>query len=223
MRKLLLATTAFAALGIAHAVAQDAPVNPQVDDGTVQSDRETTETRSRGAGAAGGAATGAIAGAVVGGPIGAVVGGFAGAVIGAETAVPEPAVQYVVANPVEPVTLEGRIVEGMVVPETATLQPIPEYPDYAYVYADGRPVIVKAQTREVVYSPGYVVPDQTVTYVEQNPVDPVTVDTTITTGSVVPQEVEIVPVPEDPAYGYIYTESGPVLVERSSRTVVWTR
>lgn len=136
---------------------------------------------------------------------------------------PEPAVQYVVANPVEPVTLEGRIVEGMVVPETATLQPIPEYPDYAYVYADGRPVIVKAQTREVVYSPGYVVPDQTVTYVERNPIDPVTVDTTITTGSVVPQEVEIVPVPEDPAYGYIYTESGPVLVERSSRTVVWTR
>jgi hypothetical protein len=29
-------------------------------------------------------------------------------------------------------------------------------------------------------------------------------------------------VPGDPAYGYVYTPSGPVLVDRNSRTVVWT-
>lgn len=218
MRKLLLAGTAIAAFAIAPAFAQEPPV-----DNSNQYDTQSSQTTNPAVGAGGGAATGAVAGAVVGGPVGAVIGGFAGAVIGAATSVPEPARQYVVAHPVAPVAVEQPVQAGMVVPASATLTPIPDYPEYSYVYIDGRPVIVKAQSREVVYSPGYVVPDRTISYVEQNPVDPVTVDTTITTGSVIPPDVRIVPVPDDPAYGYVYTESGPVLVNQGSRTVVWTR
>lgn len=229
MRKLLLAGTALVAIGIAPAFAQEAPnANPATPSSPASnqqadSNRETTKTKDQAAGAAGGAATGAIAGAVVGGPIGAVVGGFAGAVLGSATAVPEPARQYVVAHPVDQVAIQGQVQEGMVVPESAALQPIPDYPDYSYTYVDGRPIIVKAQDRKVVYSPGYVVPDRTVTYVEKNPIDPITVDTEIRTGATLPDTVQIQSVPDDPAYGYVYTDQGPVLVNQSSRTVVWTR
>lgn len=203
MRKILLAGAAIAALGIGPAIAQE--------------DAEEKRTF----GAAAGATTGAIAGAVVGGPVGAIVGGFAGLVLGAETAVPEPAVQYVVANPVQPVPFEGELVAGAPVPETINVYEIPDYPDYGYVYLNNRPVVVDMNNRQVVYSPGVIVPDQTVTYVEQNPIDPVTIDAEITTGSIVPPDVELIEVPDQPSYGYIYTESGPVLVERGSRTVVW--
>lgn len=227
MRKLLLAGTAIAALAIAPAFAQEAPAaNPETPSAPAnnqQTDRATSETGNQAVGTTTGAATGAVAGAVVGGPIGALVGGFAGAVIGAAATVPEPAREYVVAHPVEPVAVQGPVEAGMALPESATLAPIPDYPDYSYAYIDGRPVIVKAENREVVYSPGYVVPDRTVTYVEQNPTDPVAVDTTITTGSTIPDSVEIRQVPDDPAYGYVYTDQGPVLVNRSSRTVVWTK
>jgi hypothetical protein len=227
MRKLLLASTALVAFAIAPALAQEAPAasptTPSAPANNNQTERNASETNNQAVGTTTGAATGAIAGAVVGGPVGALVGGFAGAVLGAATSVPEPAREYVVAHPVAPVSVSGPVEVGMAVPASATLTPIPDYPDYSYVYIDGRPVIVEAQNREVVYSPGYVVPDQTVTYVEQNPIDPVAVDTTITTGATIPDSVVIQEVPNDPAYGYVYTESGPVLVNRSSRTVVWTR
>lgn len=229
MRKLLLAGTAILGLAVAPALAQEAPTkNPNTpsspaNNQQTQSNTATTRTKSDAAGATAGAATGAIAGAVVGGPIGALVGGFAGAALGTATSVPEPARQYVVAHPVAPANVSGTVEEGMVVPQQATLAPIPDYPDYSYTYINGRPVIVQAQSRKVVYSPGYVVPDRTVTYVEQNPVDPVSVDASITTGSMVPDSVQIREVPDDPAYGYIYTDQGPVVVNRSSRTVVWTR
>lgn len=227
MRKLLLAGTALVALGIAPAFAQQAPTapaaTPSAPANNDQSQRQSSDTDNQAVGTTAGAATGAVAGAVVGGPVGAVIGGFAGAVLGAATSVPEPARQYVVAHPVAPVAVQGPVEVGMAVPASATLTPIPDYPDYSYVYINGRPVIVKAQSREVVYSPGYVVPDQTVTYVEQNPIDPVTIDTQITTGSTIPDSVTIQEVPNDPAYGYVYTETGPVLVNRSSRTVVWTK
>lgn len=202
MRKLLLATAAIAALGVGAAHADE-------------NDKE-------GFGAAAGGATGAIAGAVVGGPIGAVVGGFAGAVIGAETAVPEGATTYVVQNPVEPVVVEGEISTGYLVPESVELVAIPDYPEYGYIYANDRPVIVSLESREVVYSPGYVLPNETITYVENNPVDPIVIEGRVETGFVVPDTVELYEVPET-RYSYIYVDGQPVLVESGSRTVVWTR
>jgi len=103
-----------------------------------------------GAGEVAGAATGAIAGAIVGGPIGAAVGGAAGLVAGAAINPPDPEIEYVRANPVDPVYLEGEAVVGSQLPETVQLQPIPDY-EYQYVYVNGQPVLVDPSNRQVVY------------------------------------------------------------------------
>jgi hypothetical protein len=203
MRKFLLATAAIAALsaGAAHA--------------------QTNDDSQRGFGATAGGTTGAVAGAVVGGPIGAIVGGFAGAVIGAETAVPDEVVGYVINNPVPTVTYDGEIEAGVVIPAEVEVVQVPDSPEYGYIYVNGRPVLVEYESREVVYSPGYVVPERTVTYITENPADPVVIDGGVTTGAILPSDVEIVEVPEDPYYGYVYTETGPIVVERGSREVIW--
>jgi len=224
MKKLILATVSISLLAAGAAQADGIAIpakKPVVGQPVIvaQADENAEGKKLLGGGA--GAGVGAAAGAVVGGPVGAIIGGFAGAVIGAETAVPGPAVNYVVANPVEPVAIQGELAAGAVLPETVAVQPIPDYPDYGYVYADGRPVIVDLNAREVVYSPGYVVPDGTVAYVEQNPVTPVPMNGAVTVGSTIPTDVQIVPVPQSPSYGYIYTETGPVLVQANTRTVVW--
>ncbi|MHB2266687.1 DUF1236 domain-containing protein [Aliihoeflea sp. PC F10.4] len=202
MRKFLLATAAIAALGVSAAQAQ-------------------TNDEARGFGAAAGGTTGAIAGAAVGGPIGALVGGFAGTVIGAETAVPDEVVGYVVENPVPTVTYEGEIDAGVMIPAEVEVMQVPDYPEYGYVYVNGRPVLVEYESREVVYSPGYVVPESTVTYVTEHPGDTVVIDGGVTTGAILPSDVEVIEVPEDPYYGYVYTDTGPVLVERGTREVIW--
>jgi hypothetical protein len=202
MRKFLLATAAIAALSAGAAHAQ-------------------TNDEARGFGATAGGTTGAVAGAVVGGPIGAIVGGFAGAVIGAETAVPDEVVGYVVDNPVPTVTYEGEIEAGVVIPAEVEVVQVPDSPEYGYIYVNGRPVLVEYESREVVYSPGYVVPERTVTYITENPADPVTIDAEISTGAILPADVQIIEVPEDPYYGYVYTEQGPIVVERGSREVIW--
>jgi hypothetical protein len=210
MRNFLLATTAIAMLASGAAYAQDTT-------------KKIEEEQAEGFGAAAGGTTGAIAGAVVGGPVGAIIGGIAGAVLGAETAVPDEAVQYVVANPVEEVTIEGELAAGVVVPETVTLHEIPEAPEYRYVYVDDRPIIVSAQSREIVYSPGYVLPQQTVTYIESNPVDPITIEGELSVGATIPADVELVEIPDSPRFSYVYVQDRPVVVDRDSRTVVWVR
>ncbi|MDP3895442.1 MAG: DUF1236 domain-containing protein [Mesorhizobium sp.] len=225
MRKLLLASAAISAVTLGLAQAQETPVPaPGAPAAGSATDVDNNQTQSTSpnvdAGVAVGGTAGAVAGAVVGGPVGAVIGGFAGAMIGSAAAVPAPAVDYVVANPVQPVMVQGGVREGMVLPADAMLTPIPDHADYAYVYVDGRPVIVRNQTREIVYSPGYVVPQQTVTYVQANPTAKVALNG-MTVGSVIPAGIELVKVPSDPAYAYVYTDSGPVLVNTSSRTVVW--
>lgn len=229
MRKILLATAAISALSLGAVQAQEAPVTPgnaPAADAATDTDQGSTAGSTNpnvDAGAAVGIATGAAAGAIVGGPVGAVIGGFAGAVIGTNAAVSQETVDYVVANPVEPVVIEGEISEGFVVPETVALTPIPSDPELAYVYVDGRPVIVRQASREVVYSPGYVVPQQTVTYVRENPVEVVAIDNDLTVGATVPETVELVEIPSDPTYAYVYTDSGPVVVNRSTRAVVWVQ
>ena len=211
MRKILIAGAALALLGATAAHADD-------------SDKEAL------GGAAGGAA-GAAAGAVVGGPIGAIVGGVAGFAIGAEAAVPEDARVYVMENPTPPVIIQGQVTADTRFDNSVTLTPIPEHPDLAYVYVDNRPVIVRADSRQVIYAPEVEttasisadIPEATITYVERHPVDPVVLEGPVQAGVVIPQDVQIVEVPESPSYGYIYVDQRPVLVDRSSREVIWVR
>ncbi len=211
MRKILIAGAALALLGATAAHADDR-------------DKEVL------GGAAGGAA-GAAAGAVVGGPVGAVVGGVVGLAIGAEAAVPEDARVYVMENPTPPVVLQGQVTADTRFDNTVTLTPIPDHPDLAYVYVDNRPVIVRVDSRQVVYAPEVEttasisadIPETTITYVERHPLEPVILEGPVEAGMVVPQSVQIVEVPESPSYGYIYVDQRPVLVDRSSREVIWVR
>lgn len=211
MRKLILIPAAvFLATAAAHADEQD----------------------KRNLGTLGGGVTGAIGGAVVGGPVGAVVGGVAGAVLGNATAVPEPVRTYVVEHPVESVQIQGGLQEDYVFDRSTTLHPVPDHPDFAYIYVDNRPVIVRAESRKVVYAAEVsrettasvsTVPDTVVTYVERNRVDPIMIEGRVEVGSVIPGEVVVREIPESPTLGYVYLDSGPVVIERDSRRVIWVR
>lgn len=101
-----------------------------------------------------GGTTGAAAGAIIAGPIGAAIGGVAGVAAGGTAgaaAEPSPEVRtYVTAHQVEPVYLDGEVVVGAGLPETVTLQEIPDY-EYRYVYVNGQPVLVDPGTRRIVY------------------------------------------------------------------------
>lgn len=227
MRTILLASVAISALTLG-AVAQEAPVQPPnapAAGAATGTDPAPTGSTNKNvdAGVAVGGTAGAVTGAVVGGPVGAVIGGVAGAMLGSAAAVPDPAVKYVVANPTEQVVIQGGVSEGALVPDKVALTPIPDYPQYAYIYTDGRPVIVEREKRKVVYSPGYVVPQRTMTYVHENPRKPVVIKERVAVGTVIPSTVELAPVPDDPSYAYVYTDRGPVLVNRGSRTVVWVQ
>lgn len=211
MRRFLMAGAALALIGAGAAHADDR-------------DRELF-------GAGAGGATGAAAGAIVGGPVGAVIGGVAGATIGAATAVPQDAQVYVLENPVNSVTVEGDLSADYSLSEEVVLTPIPDHPDLAYVYIDNRPVIVRVDSREVLYAPEVEttasisggVPQTTITYIEENRLEPVILEGEVHTGTLIPEEVRIIEVPEDPRYGYIYVEERPVLVDRGSREVIWVR
>ncbi|MDX3926566.1 MAG: DUF1236 domain-containing protein [Shinella sp.] len=214
MRKLLMAGAALALIGGSAAYADD-------------------QGKELFGGATGGA-TGAAAGAIVGGPIGAVVGGVAGAAIGASSAVPEDARVYVMENPVNSVAIEGELAPEYHVSEGVALTPIPDHPDLAYVYVDDRPVIVRTDSREVVYVPEVAmdeptatmsmdVPETTITYIERNPVDPIMLEGEVSPGVMIPEDVDIMEVPENPSYGYVYVDERPVLVDRGTRQVIWVR
>jgi uncharacterized protein YraI len=97
-----------------------------------------------------GAAGGAIAGALIGGPVGAAIGAGLGATAGVVVDPPESARTYVTSNPMEPVYLEGEVVVGAQVPDTVTVQPIPDY-DYDYVYINGQPVLIDPANRQIVH------------------------------------------------------------------------
>ncbi|MBZ9655058.1 DUF1236 domain-containing protein [Phyllobacterium lublinensis] len=65
--------------------------------------------------------------------------------------VPQPARDYVIAHPSDPIVIEGDVAVGTAIPEDIELVPIPDSPDYAYVYVDKQPVIVSTKNRKVVY------------------------------------------------------------------------
>ncbi|MGH6861244.1 MAG: DUF1236 domain-containing protein, partial [Phyllobacterium sp.] len=100
---------------------------------------------------------------------------------------------------------------------------------YGYIYVDGRPVIVSLDNREVVYlsdsagQDGGGVPDEVVTYVERNPTDPVVIEGDVSTGMVIPEDVPMVAVPDQPRYSYVYVDDRPALIETDTRRVVWVR
>jgi uncharacterized protein YraI len=112
------------------------------------------ESEAAAGGAVAGATTGAVVGALVGGPVGAAIGGAVGATSGATAGAlidpPEVARTYVTSNPLDPVYLDGEVVIGAGVPDTVTLQAIPDY-EYQYVYINGQPVLVDPDTRQIVY------------------------------------------------------------------------
>ena len=65
--------------------------------------------------------------------------------------VSQDVVTYVDANPVDEVTLEGELAVGASVPDTVTLQPLPDQSGYSYFYANGRPYVVADDSRQVIY------------------------------------------------------------------------
>ncbi|MGN6307640.1 MAG: DUF1236 domain-containing protein [Mesorhizobium sp.] len=178
-----------------------------------------------------GGAIGAIGGAAVGGPVGAVVGGVAGAIIGNATAVPEPARVYVAEHPIESIAVKGRLAEDYAIPDSVQIAAIPDYPDLGYIYVENRPVIVRLKNRHVVYaaqadtsataSVSVEVPTKVVTYVRKHRIDPIAVETPFAIGTVVPDDIALAEIPDDPDLAYAYVGDAPVIVERQSRRVVW--
>ncbi len=210
MKKLLLASMAALSLAAAlPAVAQDrvVGVQPDADAGAV-------------IGATGGGTTGAVVGGLLGGPIGAVIGGFAGATIGAEAGIATSSIDYVAAHPVEPIYFDGNADIGFVVPADVTVYPIEGDPAYGYVYANDRVWIVDLESRALVQSPGYLVPQTAADFAVANPVTSVEVEGDAVVGYVLPDGTEIATIP-DSRYGYVYLGDRPALVDSTNRTVVW--
>lgn len=202
MKKILLASVAALSLAAAiPAFAQDAEAGAVV-------------------GATGGAATGAVVGGILGGPIGAVVGGFAGATLGAESGVAATSVDYVTAHPVEPIYFDGAADIGFVVPAEVTIHPIEGDDQYGYIYANDRVWIVDLESRTLVQSPGYLVPQASADFAINNPIGSVNVEGDVVVGYIVPADVQLTAVP-DSGYSYIYIGDRPALVDTSTRVVVW--
>jgi hypothetical protein len=65
-------------------------------------------------------------------------------------------------------------------------------------------------------------PDRVVTYVREQPLPPqaVMVEQQVVVGKPIPEQVVLMPVPEEPAYSYAIVNERRVIVEPSSRTVV---
>ena len=64
---------------------------------------------------------------------------------------PPPTVEtYVINHPVAPIYLNGEVVEGVGLPRTVVLNPVPQS-QYEYAYVNGVRVLVEPQTRRVTY------------------------------------------------------------------------
>ena len=57
---------------------------------------------------------------------------------------------YVINHPVAPVYLNGEVVEGVGLPESVAITPVPGT-DYGYAYVNSLPVLVEPSTRQVEY------------------------------------------------------------------------
>lgn len=64
--------------------------------------------------------------------------------------IPTEVTTYVQANPVDAApVLEGRLVNGTVIPAGVALTPVQGYSGYSYFYQDGAPVIVNSERKVV--------------------------------------------------------------------------
>lgn len=206
MRKIILAGTAILSLALA-----------------VPAYAQTSNDAAATVGGTAGAAAGGTVGFVVGGPIGAIIGGFAGAVLGAETAVSANAVKYAGEHPVERVYVDGSLDVGSKLGADVIVHEIPDEPGFGYVYANNRVYIVKRDSGEIVYSPGYLISQSDVAYVEANPVASVEYKGELLAGAQLDGAVALTVLPDDQYYSYAYLNDRPVLVDNSTRTVVWVR
>jgi hypothetical protein len=206
MRKLLMLGVALVALGAASpAIAQD---NDDADAAV---------------GATAGGATGGTIGFLLGGPIGAIIGGWTGAVIGADAAVSTESVKFAGENPVDPVVVDADIDVGFVVPEDVTIHAIEGDDEFGYFYANNRVYIVSMADRTVVQSPGFLIPEDVVAFVEANPVESVTFEGDLAAGVELDADIEVAEIPDSSSYGYVYVDDRPALVDLDSRTIVWVR
>ncbi len=112
----------------------------------------------------------------LGGPVGAIVGGWAGAVIGGEAAVSDASIRYAGENPVDVVYLDSDLTVGAKIGDDVTIHPIEGDDQYGYIYANNRVYIIDLESHEVVQSPGYLIPNEAVSYVEANPTASISVD-----------------------------------------------
>lgn len=204
MRKLLLASVAVLALGAAPSFAQS-----------------TNADAGAAVGGTVGGAAGATAGFFVGGPVGAVIGGFTGALIGAEAGVEASTVEYAANNPVALVSIDGDLEIGAVLDEDIEIYPVEGDDEFGYIYANNRVYIVNLETREIVQSPGYLITQDTIAYIEDNPIDSVELDGDLEAGFELDTEIEVAALPDNDAYGYVYLNDRPALVDLGSRRVVY--
>jgi len=174
-------------------------------------------------GATAGGATGGTIGFLLGGPIGAIVGGWTGAVIGADAAVSADSVRYAGENPVDAISLDADLDVGYMLAEDVTIHPIEGDDQFGYFYANNRVYIVDLASREIVQSPGFLIPERAVEFVEANPTASVSIDGELSAGFQLGDDIEIAQIPEDGTYGYVYVDDRPALVDLDTRTVVWVR
>ena len=84
--------------------------------------------------------------------------------------------------------------------------------DRAAAAAAGGPAAIAGAVALGTIAGAESVPEQTVTYVQSNPLDPVYVNGEVVVGAGIPQEVELVTIPESD-YRYVYLNGTPVLVD----------
>lgn len=109
-----------------------------------EGESSTTEAVDATVGAGAGAA---LAAALIGGPAAIVAGAALGAAAGSGQI--EEAVNYVTANPAEPMIMEGEVIVGAGIPEGVEIVTIPET-DYGYLNVNGQPVIIDQSNRQIV-------------------------------------------------------------------------
>jgi hypothetical protein len=181
----------------------------------------TAQDNDAAAGATVGAATGGTIGFFLGGPIGAIFGGWAGAVLGADAAVDEASIRFAGEHPVEAVVLEGDLEIGAVLDADIEIHAIEGDDEFGYIYADNRVWIVDLESRAIVHSPGFVIREDVVAYVQENELDSIEFEGELEAGVVLDADIELAEIPDDPHFGYFYFDDRPALVDLDSRTVVW--
>ena len=133
-------------LGAASLILAAAPAFAQSDTTTT-----TTVVKDKGSvGAGAGVAGGAIAGAVVAGPVGAVVGAVAGGAAGAAVDPPRQVKTYITTQNVAPVSYNGDLRVGTVLPDEVTVYDVPNYDRYRWTYVNGQRLLIDRRDRKIV-------------------------------------------------------------------------